>query len=447
MLTSGSLLAGHYRLVRLLGQGGMGTVWAATNEAIARDVAIKLMLPKAADDPAALQRFFNEARLCGSIRHPGIVDVLDLGRADDGSPFLVMELLEGETLEARLEREGRLLPGVIVPMIRDVARTLALAHAKGIVHRDIKPANLFLHHAPGVAIYPPARPVVKVLDFGISKVVGAGDGAKTTQTGVVIGSPAYMSPEHAVGRVAVDERTDVYALGVVLYETISGRVPFLTENYNTLIVEIATLAPPDIASLVPALPRSIAEVIRAAMAWDRDKRIQTAAELADRLDALSPMLAAADRALLEASNPGSSVPAMSTPGAGSASARTGSVVTTTLPTRASKTPWLSIALGAFLAVALSLGAAALFLPRPTPKPATQPPGPVVEAPRPTVDPGTATSIVAPGGDPGLTAGTPDPVGATPNLQARDPGVSVVSPSKTPRKVKSTKKGKDAWGYE
>src|SRR5262249_40638550 len=160
--------------------------------------------------------------------HPGIVDVLDLGRAEDGSPFLVMELLHGETLDARFERERRLLPSAIVPMIRDVARTLALAHEKGIGHRDIKPGNAFLH--PTMAGAPT---VVKVLDFGISKVVSAGAGAKTTQTGVVIGSPAYMSREHAVGRLAVDERTDVYALGVVLFEALTGRVPFEAENYNT----------------------------------------------------------------------------------------------------------------------------------------------------------------------------------------------------------------------
>src|SRR5437868_6166730 len=137
MLVSGDLLAGRYRLVRLLGEGGMGAVWAATNEAIARDVAIKVMLPSIAADPTSLQRFFNEAKIAGSIRHPGIVDVLDLGRAEDGSPFIVMERLEGEGLDKKIDREGRLLPSVILPIVRDVARTIALAHEKGIVHRDL----------------------------------------------------------------------------------------------------------------------------------------------------------------------------------------------------------------------------------------------------------------------------------------------------------------------
>jgi serine/threonine protein kinase len=289
MFAPGQMLAGRYRLLRLLGGGGMGAVWAAKNEAIDREVAIKVMLPQIADDPTSLQRFFNEARICGSIRHPGIVDVLDLGRSEeDGSPFLVMELLDGESLEARLFRQRRLPPSVILEIVRDVARTIVLAHQKDIVHRDLKPANLFLHRLATGQV------VVKVLDFGISKVISPEANAKTTQTGAVIGSPAYMSPEQALGKVAIDHRTDIYALGVILYESLSGRLPFEGENYNALIVDIATVDPPDLAALVPGLPAPIVRLVRDAMAKKRDERIPTMSALADRIDALLPTAAEAD---------------------------------------------------------------------------------------------------------------------------------------------------------
>src|SRR5262245_61541308 len=219
MFAPGNLIGSRYRLLRLIGQGGMGAVWAAKNEAIARDVAIKVIRPDViARDPTALARFFNEARICGSIRHPGIVDVLDLGRAEDGSPFLVMELLSGRSLE-NLLIAGRIQPLEILPIVRDVARTIALAHAQGVVHRDLKPANIFLHAMPTGEV------VTKVLDFGISKVVVRGARGRSVDDAVV-GSPAYMSPEQAEARTEVDGRSDVYALGVILFQAMSGRFPF-----------------------------------------------------------------------------------------------------------------------------------------------------------------------------------------------------------------------------
>jgi serine/threonine-protein kinase len=277
MLT-GELIADRYRLTRRLGNGGMGVVWAARNEAIARDVAIKVMLPRIAEDPVALQRFFNEARICGSIRHPGIVDVLDLGRADDGSPFLVMELLEGETLGERLERVKGMPPGVILAIVRDIARTIAMAHKRGIIHRDIKPSNIFLHRmATG-------EEIVKVLDFGISKVLSPEFETHATRTGAVLGSPAYMAPERIKGDEIAAPQTDVYALGVILYEGLAGRPPYLAQNYNALIVDIATTDPDDIAALVPGLPPAVAALVRHAMARDPSARIATMDEFADRIE-------------------------------------------------------------------------------------------------------------------------------------------------------------------
>jgi len=274
----GDLIADRYRLTRLLGNGGMGVVWAARNEAIHRDVAIKLMLPRIAEDPASLQRFFNEARICGSIRHPGIVDVIDLGRAEDGSPFLVMELLEGETLGERLDRVKSMPPGVILPIARDIARTIAMAHKRGVIHRDIKPSNVFLQRVSE------GEEVVKVLDFGISKVLSPEFETKTTGTGAVLGSPAYMSPERAMGDENLAPQGDVYSLGVILYEALAGRMPYLADNYNALIVDIATTDPDDIAAIAPGLPAVVVALVRDAMARDPSRRIATMDELADRID-------------------------------------------------------------------------------------------------------------------------------------------------------------------
>jgi serine/threonine-protein kinase len=284
MLQAGTLFGGRYRLVRELGRGGMGVVWQARNEAISRDVAIKLMAPALAASEVSLARFFNEARICGSIRHPGVVDVLDLGRAPDGTPFLVMELLHGTSLEDLIARRGRLPIEMACQVVRDVAATVALAHERGVVHRDLKPANIFLHD-PGFG-----PPVAKVLDFGISKVIGAESTGNTTGTGGMLGTPSYMSPEHAGGRLKVDHRTDVYALGVILYEALTGKLPYDGPTPHAILIDIATRDPTPIVHHAPGLPPIVVQVVGDAMARDRERRLPSALALAARLDAAAQAL-------------------------------------------------------------------------------------------------------------------------------------------------------------
>ena len=288
MLAPGNVIGGRYRLVRLLGEGGMGTVWAAVNEAFGREVAVKVMLRDVAAEPTAIERFLTEARICGAIRHPGIVDVLDVGQTQEGAPFLVMELLDGEAIDTILRRAGTLRPLDLLPVVRDVARTLALAHERGVIHRDIKPGNVYLHRLPNGQI------VAKVLDFGISKVTEkSAQPATMTQSGTVVGSPAYMSPEQAAGRVELDPRSDVYSLGVIMYEALAGRLPFLEPNYNALIIDIAVKEPPPLGSLVSGLPRPVLDLVKAAMAHERDQRVASANALADKVEATLAALGAA----------------------------------------------------------------------------------------------------------------------------------------------------------
>ena len=278
MLTSGAFINDRYRLLHVLGEGGMGAVWAARNEVIGRDVALKVMQPELAKDRQATQRFFNEARICASIRDPSIVDVLDFGYTEKGAPYIVMELLTGESLEALVLREQRVAPATLLPIVRDVAAALQLAHDKTIVHRDLKPSNLFLHRTPRGQLIP------KLLDFGISTVL-SDPATRMTRTGAVIGTPVYMSPEQAGGKV-VDHLSDIYALGAIMYEALSGHLPFADDSYNALIVAIATQTPPPLTSLVDNLPPGLVELVEGCMARDRSARIQTAAEIAERADTL-----------------------------------------------------------------------------------------------------------------------------------------------------------------
>ncbi len=259
----------------------MGSVWAARNELTDRDFAIKFLLPELAQNRDALHRFFLEARACGQIKHPAVVAVYDMGQAEDGTPYLVMELLEGEGLDQRLARSGQFRPGEAAAFVSFIARGLEEAHVRGLVHRDLKPGNVFF------AIDDRGDVVPKVLDFGVSKATVLADPKFVrTNTGAVLGSPAYMSPEQARGDEDIDGRSDVWSLGVILFESLTGQLPFDGANYNQLMVNILMTPHRPAIELNPALPRDLSEIIDRTLDKDRDKRIRTARELSERLDDL-----------------------------------------------------------------------------------------------------------------------------------------------------------------
>lgn len=233
---AGDVIVKKYRLTRLIAEGGMGAVWLARNLSLDVDVAVKLIRREIAR-PETAQRLLQEARAAARLRHPSIVRVFDFGESERGDPFIVMEVLSGESLRDLLDRKARLPAAAAVRTLLPIASALAAAHAQGIVHRDLKPENIVLTTDETGGVVP------KVVDFGIAKLRREEVDGRLTAAGDVLGSPDYMSPEQARGRDEVDEATDVWALSVVLYETTTGKTPFTGPNYNALITAIVTDAP------------------------------------------------------------------------------------------------------------------------------------------------------------------------------------------------------------
>lgn len=239
--TPGELVAENYELVRLLGQGGMGSVWVARNLALDVQVALKLMRHDV-DSPLGADRLLAEARTAAQLKHPGIVRVFDFGRTRRGEPFIVMELLQGESLGDRLLREHKLSAAEAVQLLLPIADALSVAHAKQIVHRDLKPDNVFLARQDN-------RLQPKLVDFGVAQYgreANRGADRRLTQEGTVVGSPDYMAPEQARGDEALDHRVDVWAFCVVLFECLTGRVPFEDSHYQSLLTDIIDKPVPSI---------------------------------------------------------------------------------------------------------------------------------------------------------------------------------------------------------
>lgn len=283
---AGQILAAKYRVERVLGVGGMGIVVAAHHLELDERVAIKLMLPELAHQSGAVARFTREARAAVKIKSEHVARVLDVGSSEDGTPFMVMEYLNGSDLAAWLRSTGPLSPEQAVEFVLQAGEAVAEAHSLGIVHRDLKPANLFVIRRPDGQLS------VKVLDFGISKVsdptMAAG---ATTKTLTLMGSPLYMSPEQMESARSVDARSDIWALGVILYELLTGACPFDGETIPQLVLQVAKGSPIPLRDRRPDAPDGLETVLIRCLEKDPERRYQTVAELAAALGDFAPQRA------------------------------------------------------------------------------------------------------------------------------------------------------------
>ncbi len=271
MADRGTVLDKKYKLVHKLGEGGMGTVYEARNIAIGKRVAVKILLPCLAQNKDLVKRFHNEARAAAAVGHPGIINVCDLGQAEDGSPYLVMEYLDGQNLESLLEIQGKLDLAFTAYMACQILSGLSAVHNKGVVHRDLKPDNIFLVDVGR------SLPEIKLIDFGISKFTDpAVANAKLTETGTFLGTPHYMSPEHARGSKDLDQRTDIYSLGTILFRCMTGQMPFEGDNYNQILTKIVSERAPRPSDVLPSISPAFEAVILRAMSPDREQRFESA---------------------------------------------------------------------------------------------------------------------------------------------------------------------------
>jgi serine/threonine-protein kinase len=278
-MQKGDLIRGKYRLVRLLGDGGMGSVFEAYHEGLGTRVAIKVLHPDLARRAGLVERFLREARVSAQIKSANVVQVMDVERTDDGVAYIVMELLEGEPLSSALERERKFSVGVACDYGIQILRALEAAHALGVVHRDLKPENVFVTFVSG-------KPLLKLIDFGIAKAREMDSQAKNlTVAGVVMGTPEYMSPEQAHSADKVDARSDIYAVGVMLYEMISGARPVTGEDAHLVAIKIQRGEVRPLVHAAPGVPPDLAGIVHRAMAARPELRFSSATELRLALEA------------------------------------------------------------------------------------------------------------------------------------------------------------------
>jgi serine/threonine protein kinase len=288
---------GNYRITAKLGEGGMGVVYLAEHPVIGKKVAMKAIHPQLSRNAEVVSRFMTEAKSVNQIGHEHIVDISDFGNTPDGEFYFVMEFLQGQAMAERLKQDGHMPWRQALSIAAQVADALDASHQHGIIHRDLKPENIYL--IPRGA----NKDFVKVLDFGLAKLTQSDEKVThKTRTGSLMGTPYYMAPEQCEGRTAIDYRADIYSLGVILFEMLTGKVPFGGEGYGEIIVKHITMPPPSARELIPEIPRAVDLILLRALAKDRDLRFQSMADFqAAMLDpegyaAKTPTLGAASQA-------------------------------------------------------------------------------------------------------------------------------------------------------
>ena len=397
---------GNYQIKAKLGEGGMGAVYLGEHPLIGKRVAVKVLLDELASREDIVQRFFNEAKAVNDIGHQNIVDVVDFGRMtdDEGKSvvYFIMEFLEGQSLQQRLRTTG-VSPHETLHIMQQCCSALAASHQKGIVHRDLKPDNIYLIQRGD------DRNFVKILDFGIAKLNTEGPGQNKTRTGAVIGTPSYMSPEQCEGRGNIDSRSDVYSLGVVMFEMMTGRLPFLGEGFGEIIVAHITQPVPAPSSINPGCPPELESIVLHALEKPRESRFQTMSEFAAALR--DPAQHLATNRPIPGYTPNrtfgsevtarptmvgdaSRVASSSSPGPRPNTTLSGAAAELGSRTRAPSGGGSSVLLGAAAVLLLGGGGGFWFWKQSGASPATPPPGPVATTIQPS-KPDAPTTPVAP----------------------------------------------------
>jgi serine/threonine-protein kinase len=275
---AGLVIGGRYRLERWLGEGGMGTVWAVEHVLTHQKFALKLIRTSQAQRPGTRRRMLREAKVASTVHHPNVVHIVDAFVAAQGTPVLVMDLLEGRTLRQRLHL-GRLSLDEAARLLVPAMAAIKSAHAAGVIHRDLKPDNLFLVALPG------GREDVRVLDFGLARLIAVdANSSQLTRSGEMLGTPSYMSPEQAFGETDLDERSDVWAMGVILYECLGGRRPFEGENFGQVLKRITSGDRPTVGEVAPGLPDDVAALVERMLTVPRERRL---VDLGEAIEVLS----------------------------------------------------------------------------------------------------------------------------------------------------------------
>lgn len=432
-----------YTIVRMLGRGGMGAVYEARHARLARRVAIKFLLPEFAVNREILRRFENEAKAAGGLEHPNLAAVTDFGYADDGAPYLVLDYLEGQDCAKLLRREGCLSVSRAANIVVQACRGLAIAHKTAIIHRDLKPENLFVTDAGD------GTDLIKVLDFGIAKL-RASDASVVTGTGATFGTAYYMSPEQARGAGEVDPRTDVWSLGIVLYELLSGRKPFEGEQFLQIIYQILSADPIPLATLRPDLPPALVEAVESALKKDVAERSPSVLTLAE---ALAPF--AGSRTAQESTPRAAAMaPTLPTPATSFGELAPGLEAPRSRLPKAGRRSTLKVALGLAAVIVLIAVVASLRIrhpveraqsttsfttpsPRPEPAPTSLPPPATAAVPAPPASAAPIVRTVFERSEPKSTrrtihaASKPNPI-ATPAPPAPNPAPPLENPSPTHR---------------